>query len=83
MCVCECVIVCVCDCECVCVSVCVCECVCVYNKQTDAHVMTVCYSVSLFTAPTCFNANSSSSGSSCLLPAKLHKCVHAVLVVFL
>jgi hypothetical protein len=37
----------------------------------------------VYIAPTCFNANASSSGSSYSLPAKLHKRVNAVLVVFL
>jgi hypothetical protein len=52
-----------------------------YNEQTIAHLMTVYYTVSLFITATCFDAPS--SGSSCLLPAKLHKSVHAVLVMFL
>jgi len=37
---------------------------------------------SLFIAPTCFNVNASSSGSSHLVPAKLYKRVHAVLMFF-
>jgi hypothetical protein len=37
---------------------------------------------SLFIAPTCFNTNTSSSGSSHSVPAKLHKRDHVVLVVF-
>jgi hypothetical protein len=27
-----------------------------YNEQTNAHLLTVYYTVSLFIAPTCFNA---------------------------
>jgi hypothetical protein len=54
-----------------------------YNEQTNAHLIDSLLYCSLFIAPTCFNANAPSSGSSYSVPAKLHKCVHAVLVVFL
>jgi hypothetical protein len=54
-----------------------------YNEQTNAHLIECLVYCSLFIAPTCFNANASSSGSSHLVPAKLHKRVHAVLVLFL
>jgi hypothetical protein len=53
-----------------------------YNEQTNAHFIDSLLYCSLFIAPACFNANMSSSGSSYLLPAKVHKRVHAVLVVF-
>jgi hypothetical protein len=53
-----------------------------YKEQTSTHLITGYYTVSLFIAVTYFNANSSSSESSCSLPAKLHKSVHAVLVMF-
>jgi len=43
--------------------------------------LTVLLYGSLFIAPTCFGANASSSGSSDPVLAKLHKRVHAVLVV--
>jgi hypothetical protein len=45
--------------------------------------MTVYSNVSLLIAPTGFNDNASSSGSSCSLPAKLRKSVHAVLLMFI
>ena len=53
-----------------------------YNEQTNAHLINkfLLY-CSLFIALTCFNADTSSSGSPKSVPAKLHKCVHAVLVV--
>jgi len=50
------------------------------NEQTDAHLIDSLLKCSLFIAPACFNANSSSSGSPHSVPAKLHKRVHAVLV---
>jgi len=53
-----------------------------YNEQTNAHLTDILLYCSLFIAPTCFDANMSSSESSHLVPAKLHKRVHAVLVVF-
>jgi hypothetical protein len=57
--------------------------ICITNKQTNKHTLTdnLLY-CSIFFPPTCFNANASSSGSSCSVPAKLYKRVHAVLVVF-
>jgi hypothetical protein len=51
-----------------------------YNEQTPDWQFLLYYS--LFITPTRFNANVSSSGSSHLVPAKLRKHVHAVLVVF-
>jgi hypothetical protein len=52
-----------------------------YNEQTNAHLIdSLLYR--FFIAPARFNANALSSGSSYTLPAKLHKSVHAVLVVF-
>jgi len=53
-----------------------------YIEQTKPHLMDSLLYCSLSIAPTCFNANTSSSGSSHLEPAKLHKRVHPVLVVF-
>jgi hypothetical protein len=53
-----------------------------YNEQSNAHVIDSLLCYSLFIAPTCFNANVSSSGSSYSVPAKLHKRAQAVLVVF-
>jgi len=50
-------------------------------KQTNAHLIDSLLYCSLFGATTCFNINASWSGSSHLVPAKLHKHVHAVLVV--
>jgi hypothetical protein len=54
-----------------------------YNKQTNAHLIDSLLYCSIFIAPTCFDTNPSYSGSSYSVPAKLHKRVHAVLVVFL
>jgi hypothetical protein len=54
----------------------------VYNEQTNVHLIDSLLYCSLFIAPTCFNANASSSGISYALPANWHKCVHAVLVGF-
>jgi hypothetical protein len=51
-----------------------------HTEQTNA-LVTVYYNVSLFIAPTCINANSLPSVGSYSLPAKLHKGVHAVLMV--
>jgi hypothetical protein len=51
------------------------------KEQTNAHLMTVYYSLVFLIAATCFNANSSSPGSSCSVPAELHNSVHAVLVM--
>jgi hypothetical protein len=53
-----------------------------YNEQTNANLIESLLHSSILTAATCFNANASSSGSSYSLPAKLHKRVHTVLVVF-
>jgi hypothetical protein len=53
-----------------------------YNEQTNTHLIDSLLHGSLIIAATCFNANASSSGSSYSLSAKLHKRVHAVLVVF-
>jgi len=55
-----------------------------HNEQTNAPLIDsfITLYCSLFIAPTCFNANASSSGSSHSVPAKLHKCVDAVLMVF-
>jgi len=50
-------------------------------KQTK-HLLDSLLYCSLFIAPMCFNVNASSSGSCHSVPAKLHKCIHAVLVVF-
>jgi hypothetical protein len=54
-----------------------------YNEQTNAHLIESLLYCSLFITPTCFNTNRSSSGSSYSVPAKFHKRVHEVLVVFL
>jgi hypothetical protein len=54
-----------------------------YNELANAHLIDSLLYCSIFTAPTCFNANASSSGSSHSLPAKLYKRVHTALVVFL
>jgi len=51
-------------------------------KQTNAHLTDSLLYRSLFIGPACFNINTPSSGSYHSVPAKLHKCVHAVLVVF-
>jgi hypothetical protein len=56
--------------------------VCMYTVQTNTHLIDSSLYCSIFIAPTCFNANASSSGSSYSVPAKLHEHVHAVLVVF-
>jgi hypothetical protein len=53
-----------------------------YNEQTNAHLIDSLLYCSIFIASTCFNANALSSGSPHLVPAKLHKHVHPVLVVF-
>jgi hypothetical protein len=53
-----------------------------YNEQTNAHFIDSLLYCSLFIAPTCFNANVPSLGGSYSLPAKLHKRVHAVFVMF-
>jgi len=53
-----------------------------YNEQPNAQLIDSLFYRSLLIAPTCFNANASSSGSSHSVPAKLHKRVHDVLVVF-
>jgi hypothetical protein len=53
-----------------------------YNEQTNAHLIDSLLYSSIFIAPTCFNANASSSGSSYSLPDKLYKRVNAVFVVF-
>jgi hypothetical protein len=50
------------------------------------HLILTVYFINLvlyITPPTHFDANALSSGSSYSLPAKLHKCVPAVFVVFL
>ena len=49
-----------------------------YIEQTNPHMSASLLYCSLFIAPTCFNVNTSYSGSSHLVPAKLHKRVHAV-----
>jgi len=49
-------------------------------KQTNAHLTDIILYRFLFIAPTCFVV--SSSGSCHSVSAKLHKRVHAVLVVF-
>jgi hypothetical protein len=53
-----------------------------YNKQRHAHWIDSLSYCSIYTAATRFNAKASSSGSCYFVPAKLHKPVHAVLVVF-
>jgi len=53
-----------------------------YNEQTNTHLTDSLLYCSVFITPTCFNVKVSSSGSSHSVPAKLHKRVHAVLVVF-
>ena len=53
-----------------------------YNEQTNAYLIDSLLYYSLFIAPAYFNANASSSRSSHSVPAKLHKHVHALLVVF-
>jgi hypothetical protein len=53
-----------------------------YIEQTKPHLIDSLLYCSLFIALVCFNASTSSSGSSHLVPAKLHKRVHAVLVFF-
>jgi hypothetical protein len=53
--------------------------ICTTNKQTHTW-LTAYHTLLYYIAPTCFNANASSSGSSHSVPAKLHKRVHAVLV---
>jgi hypothetical protein len=54
-----------------------------YNERPNAHLIEHLLYCSLPVAPTCFNINASFSGSSHLVPAKLRKRVHEVLVVFL
>jgi hypothetical protein len=54
----------------------------VNNKQTNAQLIGSLLYCSLFIAPTCFNTNVSSPGSSYSVSAKLHKRLHAVLVGF-
>jgi hypothetical protein len=56
--------------------------ICIMNKQ-NAHLIDSLLYCSIFIAPACFNTYASCSGSSYSLPAKLHKRVHAGLVVFL
>jgi hypothetical protein len=51
------------------------------NEQTNARRIHNLLNCSSFIVPTCFNANSSSSGISYSVPAKLHKDAHVVLVV--
>ena len=53
-----------------------------YIEQTNAHLIDSVLYCSLFIVSTCFNAKVSSSGSCYLVPAKIHKRVHAVCVVF-
>jgi hypothetical protein len=53
--------------------------ICITNKQMHTWLYCLLY-CSLFITPTCFNI---SSGSSYWVPAKLRKCVHAVLMVLL
>jgi len=54
-----------------------------YIEQTNAYLMDSLLYCSLFIAPTCCNANASSSGSHHLVPAKLYELVHVVLVIFI
>jgi hypothetical protein len=54
-----------------------------YNEQTNAHLIDSLLFCSVFITPTCFNANALSLVSSYSVPVKLHKRVHAVLMVFL
>ena len=53
-----------------------------YNEQTNTHLIDSLLYSSLFIAPICFNAKPSSSVSFHSVPAKLRKCVYAVLVLF-
>ena len=53
-----------------------------YNEQTDEHSNDSLLYRSLFIAPKYFSANASSSGSFQSVPAKLHKRVHAVSVIY-
>jgi hypothetical protein len=53
-----------------------------YNEHTNAHLIDSLLYCSLFIAATCSNTNPSSSGDSYSVRAKLHKHVHADLVVF-
>jgi hypothetical protein len=53
-----------------------------YKEQTKAHLIDSLLYCSVFIVPTYFKTNESSSVSSYSLLAKLHKHVHAVLVVF-
>jgi hypothetical protein len=54
--------------------------ICIMNQQM--HNWSTIYCTALYyTAPTCFDAIASSSGSSQSVPAKLHKYVNAVLVI--
>jgi hypothetical protein len=53
--------------------------VCTMNRQMHNR-STIYYSALYYTAPTCFDAIASSSGSSQSVPAKLHKYLNAVLV---
>jgi hypothetical protein len=55
--------------------------ICIMNKQTHSRLTVLLY-CSICIAATYFNANVSSSGSYYSFSAKLHKRVHAVLVVF-
>ena len=52
-----------------------------YNEQTNAHLIDSLLYYSLYIAPAYFNNNTSSSGSTHSVPAKLRKRVHALLVV--
>ena len=53
-----------------------------YIEQTNVHVTGGLIYCSLSIAYTCFSANASSLGSCHLVPAKLHKRVHVILVGF-
>jgi hypothetical protein len=53
-----------------------------HNEQTNAHLIDSLLYCSVFIAPACFNANASSSGNFYSVTAKLHKRVHAALLVF-
>jgi hypothetical protein len=56
--------------------------ICIMKQQTRNR-STIYYTALYYTAPTCFDAIASSSESSYSVPAKLHKCLNAVLVIHL
>jgi hypothetical protein len=53
-----------------------------YKEQTNKHLIDSLLHCYVFIVPASFNANTSSSGSSYSVHAKLHKRVYAVLVLF-